>query len=393
MATANSSEYTEFFLDEEDGSGTSSNRDQYCKISPNITTERFSAFLQTLLKVYKPPSSENCILKLAMKAALDESKSALIKEFLQNILCLFDDCFSQAGVEKHSQKYAINLEVLFAEKRHSSFHHCAIKWSWERLFANTASQGSDYDQVSEKLLQQILQYFWSSSSNNSITVESPEKEGEMTIDLSAYDECDFTNIKDHAGWVVKRTRENLVEKLINANTIALQKGNILIDCLDKMASNKELREKWDQLSSKSDATSVIVLQRIVAFFIKSKQQILREKKGLKPHKSSVAIRQQLRLTTSKAISHHSCKNVMVNEEVNQLRSGDLTSVTINHFLNSLTIQSGSASAKILSKSCTGCSLSLLLILELFTSILVVFLNLLVDGLPESLAGRLSHILF
>ena len=52
-------EYTEFFLDEEVGSGTSSNRDQYCKISPNITTESFSAFLQTLLKVYKPPSSEN----------------------------------------------------------------------------------------------------------------------------------------------------------------------------------------------------------------------------------------------------------------------------------------------------------------------------------------------
>ena len=142
---------------------------------------------------------------------------------------------------------------------------------------------------------------------------------------------------------------NLVEKLINANAIALQKGNILIDCLDKMARNKELREKWDHLSSKSDATSVIVLQRIVAFFIKSKQQILREKKGLKPQKSSMAIRQQLRLTTSKAISHHSCKNVMVNEEVNQLRSGDLTSVTINDFLNSLTIQSQLKQEELLGK--------------------------------------------
>ena len=50
-----------------------------------------------------------------MKAALDKNKSALMKEFLQNILCLFDYCFSQAGAEKHS-KYAISLEVLFAEK-------------------------------------------------------------------------------------------------------------------------------------------------------------------------------------------------------------------------------------------------------------------------------------
>ena len=33
----------------------------------------------------------------------------------------------------------------------------------------------------------------------------------MTIDLSVYDECDFTNIKDHAGWVVKRTRETLTQ--------------------------------------------------------------------------------------------------------------------------------------------------------------------------------------
>jgi hypothetical protein len=71
----------------------------------------------------------------------------------------------------------------------------------------------------------------------------------------------------------------LGEKLINSNNIVLQKGNILIDCLDKMARHKELREKWDHLTSKSDATSVIVLQRITTFFVKSKQQIYLEKKG------------------------------------------------------------------------------------------------------------------
>ena len=40
---------------------------------------------------------------------------------------------------------------------------------------------------------------------------------------------------------------------------------------------------------------------------------------------------------------------MVNEEVNQLRSGDLTSVTINHFLNSLTIQSQLKQEELLGK--------------------------------------------
>ena len=155
------------------------------------------------------------------------------------------------------------------------------------------------------MLQKVLQYFWSSSSNSRITVEIPEEEGESTEDPAACDESDFDNMKDHAGWVVKRVREtlmkgdnkipakesvaestlvygdkagaleiiyalgkdvkqadgkfrfivhehvvpfflflhNLVEKLINSNNIVFQKGNILIDCLDKMARNKKLREK------------------------------------------------------------------------------------------------------------------------------------------------------
>ena len=62
----------------------------------------------------------------------------------------------------------------------ASFHHCAIKWSW-------------------------------SSSNSSITNESPEEKGESTEDPAACDESDFDNIKDHAGWVVKRVRETLME--------------------------------------------------------------------------------------------------------------------------------------------------------------------------------------
>ena len=206
MATANSKSLsnTEFFLDEEAESELTlsvphSNRVEYCNISANITARSLTSFLQTLLQVYKPPANENCILTLAVEAAFNESKSALVEEFLQNILCLFELCFSQAGTEKHSQKYAISLEKAFAEKRRSSFHHCAIKWSWEKLFTNTASQSSEYNQASEQLLQQILQYFWSSSSNSCITVESPEEEGESTEDPAACDESDFDNIKDHAG--------------------------------------------------------------------------------------------------------------------------------------------------------------------------------------------------
>jgi hypothetical protein len=142
---------TEFFLDEEAESEVTlsdpdSNRVEYCNISANITARSLASFLQTLLQVYKLPTNENCILTLAVEAAFNESKSALVEEFLQNILCLFELCFSQAGTEKHSQKLK-SLEKAFAEKQCSSFHHCAIKWSWQRLFTNTASQSSEYNQT------------------------------------------------------------------------------------------------------------------------------------------------------------------------------------------------------------------------------------------------------
>lgn len=43
---------------------------------------------------------------------------------------------------------------------------------------------------------------------------------------------------------------NFVEKQIKANAIVLEKGNNVIFYLDKMAKNKELRVKWECLSSK-----------------------------------------------------------------------------------------------------------------------------------------------
>ena len=55
-----------------------------------------------LFEVYKPPSNEYCILTLVVEAAFNGSKSALVE--IQNILCLFKVCFSQAGAETHSQK-------------------------------------------------------------------------------------------------------------------------------------------------------------------------------------------------------------------------------------------------------------------------------------------------
>ena len=273
---------------------------------------------------------------------LDESKSVLKLEFLKNISCLVDVCFSEAGTEKNSQKYAIKLEKAFAEKRTGSFHHFAIRQSWEKFVFGKFVLDHE---ASDNLLQQALQHFWSFHNGSRITTV---QEGQSTInDPATCDESDFDSIRDHAGWVIKRARDTLakgddelsvresdvdstviqgskmetlnlisslgedvkqtdgnfrfivykhvvpfflflhklIESLITPSTMIAQKGNILIDCLEKLSKNKELREKWSCIIPASDTpSSVVLLQRIVTFFLKSKQQIFREKVGLKPNK-------------------------------------------------------------------------------------------------------------
>ena len=59
---------------------------------------------------------------------------------------------------------------------------------------------------------------------------------------------------------------NLVESLIDLKKLALEKGNILTSCLEKLSINKELRDKWNGITSTSpNATSLFVLQNIVTF--------------------------------------------------------------------------------------------------------------------------------
>jgi hypothetical protein len=295
-------------------------------ICSSITAKNLKSFLQTLHQVYKSPSNEKTILQLVSEALVDENKSDLKDEFLQNILRLIEDCFVRAEDEKHAQKKAIRLENEFCEKRSCSSYHYCIKQSWEKLiFSDKRTETDIYMEASEQLLQQVLQNFWSSYGDIRVTVENDEKSTEESV--TDCDDSEFASIKDHAGWVIKRAREtiskgesdslkvmeteggpsvcgekrkalelistlgrdfkqadgkfrfivyehivpfflflhNLIESIITPN-IALQKGNILIYGLEKLAANKVLREKWKDLTSlPSDATSVVVLQRIVTF--------------------------------------------------------------------------------------------------------------------------------
>ena len=79
-------------------------------------------------------------------------------------------------------------------------------------------------------------------------------------------------------------------------------------------------------------TSVVVFQRILTFFLKSKQQIFREKEGLKLNKNSVSLRQQVK--GSKSVSKSSKLPVMKNPEITTLRN-DFTVPPIEKFLRHL----------------------------------------------------------
>jgi hypothetical protein len=122
-----------------------------------------------------------------------------------------------------------------------------------------------------------------------------------------------------------------VENLLSPINIVREKGNILKYCLDQMSVNKELRDRWNELTPNSDMrASVVVLHRVVTFFIKSKQQIFREKEGLKPNKKSVALRQQIRRPEQKC-SAVSPGPTQTNEHVETLRR-NFTSSGLNVFL-------------------------------------------------------------
>jgi hypothetical protein len=85
-----------------------------------------------------------------------------------------------------------------------------------------------------------------------------------------------------------------VEGHLHENMVS-ERGDVLRECLDALSLDKDLRTKWMNLVGPNWdlEASIIVLQRIVTFFVKSKQQIFREKEGLKPNKNSVSLRKEI----------------------------------------------------------------------------------------------------
>ena len=218
MAATSRSEISlndEFFtLDEDDGHVSTlsdpncDNHVGFSSISASIASNSLASFLQTLSEVYTTQSNENSLFTLAKEAVLNDGKSVLKEEFLKDISRLVEVCFIEAGTKKNSQKHAIKLEKAFADKRTSSFYHFAIRQSWGKFVFDDKS---DHDhEAADTLLQQVLQHFWSTHSVSSINTVEEGKGGSAT-DPTNCDESDYDSIRDHAGLVIKRARDTLVQ--------------------------------------------------------------------------------------------------------------------------------------------------------------------------------------
>ena len=91
----------------------------------------------------------------------------------------------------------------------------------------------------------------------------------------------------------------IVEKIVKDGLNVCVDKDILKKCLQHLSEDKTLREMWYKLLGDEDAdmfhaASVILLQRVVGMFLKSKLQIIREQLQLKANKQSASLRQTVK---------------------------------------------------------------------------------------------------
>ena len=88
---------------------------------------------------------------------------------------------------------------------------------------------------------------------------------------------------------------NIIEQIVKEQLKTSADKDILKTCLNILSKDPNLRKMWRKLLGDEDdeifcAGSVILLQRVVTMFLKSKQQIIREQLQLKANKQSSSLR-------------------------------------------------------------------------------------------------------
>ena len=119
---------------------------------------------------------------------------------------------------------------------------------------------------------------------------------------------------------------SLLEKMVKSNLETSTNKDVLKECLEAVSKDKRLRDLWygalhlgsiEDLSLK--ASYVLILQKIVVMFVKSKQQIIREQLQLKPQKQSSTMRQSLKKVTDNQKGKESNSKSKGDETISKLR--------------------------------------------------------------------------
>ena len=370
-------------------------------ICSGVTKENLIFFLQYFAKIYTEKEvKEAKVISMAL-GVLSSERHDVVRKFINSVVSFFKDCFREVERENNQQQKAIKVEKIFAERRSNSCHYAVVQNAWDNLCClekNPEGINNEFSNVSETILQQILQHFWSVKSNKAelnVKFNDQQCTGMESFSTSCTDSSEYESIKDHAGWALKRTRDVLVkgpnqiplketdeptstilyadkpsaieiisllgtdvkqldsnfrfiihdhvtpffvylhvlvEEMLKPLNFETQRGNVLLQCLSELSKNKELREKWLALVSNSDLkTAIVVLQRVVTFFVKSKQQIVREKEGLKPNKNSISLRQGIKSSIKKNTS----RQTRASTEILTLREAFGCSKTVADFLSNL----------------------------------------------------------
>ena len=251
-----------------------------------------------------------------------EKNMEVVFALLKVISSSFSNCYKNVEHINCPKNKVIQLERNFASVTTST----TLCESWSSLLRVSGLKvTSEHCNV---VLDHILQHFWSclvlyeSKGLSHTAVENDAECLATTSTTTSVENIELQAIKEHSGWVCKRVRDTFKDgeetyKLkvskTNNNCIDVPKQYImdLVKCLgeDKFIQPGKFLfiptsetitffVLYGEENEVFRAACILILQRIVSMFVKSKQQIIREQLQLKAQKHSTSFRQSLKKTKS-----------------------------------------------------------------------------------------------
>ena len=294
----------------------------------------------------------------AVASIISKVEEGTLAEFLTSVAGLFEECFHLRSSKKNKHLRAIELEKNFNACRTKS--NPASK-AWDEILLGV---GFGKNTASDSLYQHVLQHFWSTVGSVSVQQENTERtmqpdsqpaddmeveavtdhagwaikrardiiksstETNLRIKKSSSEEDSYKIDKSVALELISNLGKDekqpdgrfrflpsrevqeffsslhiVVDNLLSKSHFHVEKNKVVTNCLKQLSADQQLRNDWFLLTNECaypKPVAVFVSEKVCTMFVKSKQQVNREKFALKPQKGSVALREELRGKISKS---------------------------------------------------------------------------------------------